>query len=455
MSIVTDMIDALPFVKAANTTRPSTLPTVAGNAFGGVSAPVGTESSLNQMPSSGWVFSIIDRIASSVAATRWTASQHIDGYGRLALDQAHPLVRLWNKPNPFYSQAELIEVLSQHFELVGEMWIVVVRDSLGLGLPVELWPVRPDRIAPIPHPKKFISGYVYSLGTERVVLDVDDVIFIRRPSPTNPYRGMGVVGSIMADVLSEKAAAQWTQSFFRNSAVPGGIIEVDEDLSDADFERLVDRWRVQHQGVGNAHRVAFLERGKWINRTFSNRDIQLDLLRKLNRDVIFGAFGMPASVMGVTENVNRANAEAGQLLFNQNIVVPRLRRIQSALNMRLTPLFGDGIEFNYADPTPQNSVMRLTEARGGYESGLLTRNEARERLGESAVEHGEMFRDSKSITRGVSPSSINEPKQVVTKAEVTAEVRCPTCSKRMPVNNLSGTAEVYCRRCNATFGVGE
>lgn len=37
-------------------------------------------------------------------------------------------------------------------------------------------------------------------------------------------------------------------------------------------------------------------------------------LRLLNRDNILGAYGS-ASVMGITENVNKANAEAGEYTF--------------------------------------------------------------------------------------------------------------------------------------------
>lgn len=37
---------------------------------------------------------------------------------------------------------------------------------------------------------------------------------------------------------------------------------------------------------------------------------------------------------------------------------------------------------------------------------------------------------------------------------VLREVHCPKCERRLPVNNLKGEAEVYCRRCNETFTIG-
>jgi len=35
-----------------------------------------------------------------------------------------------------------------------------------------------------------------------------------------------------------------------------------------------------------------------------------------------------------------------------------------------------------------------------------------------------------------------------------AEVRCPRCDKRLPVSNLVGPADVYCKRCNVVSRVG-
>ena len=31
----------------------------------------------------------------------------------------------------------------------------------GKSIPLELWPMRPDRIIPVPDPYKFLAGYVY------------------------------------------------------------------------------------------------------------------------------------------------------------------------------------------------------------------------------------------------------------------------------------------------------
>ncbi len=67
---------------------------------------------------------------------------------------------------------------------------------------------------------------------------------------------------------------------------------------------------------------------------------------------------MPESMMG-SGDVNRANAEAGAMIFAQWLIVPHLERYKSALNHQLLPLFGtsgEGVEFDYDNPIPASPL---------------------------------------------------------------------------------------------------
>ncbi len=355
---------------------------------GGFGAQTGITAQLDSMVTVGWLFGTIDRIATAVAATEWQLfSVQSDGDRKEIFK--HPLLDLWNTVNPFETREGFLEASDQHFELVGEMWWLILRN--GMGTPQELWLIRPDRMRPVPSPEEFLVGYIYTIGEEKIPIVLEDVMFTKRPSPTNPYRGIGVVQSVLTDIQSERMSALWTRNFYTNNAEPGGIIEVEEAMSDTDFLKFVDRWRTQHQGIGNAHRVAVLEKARWVDRKLTQRDMQAVQQRDLNRDVILGAFGMPKSVMGITESVNRANAEAGEVLFSRWLVVPRLRRIRAVLNSRLAPMFGPNLQFDFTDPTPENRELNLREAVEGYTARVLTQNESRARLGEGEVDGGDQF----------------------------------------------------------------
>ena len=381
-------------IPKAQTERVPTGPAsmMAGPLFsgGGIMGEANREQQLGLMASSSWLFAVIDRIATSVAAVEWRlVLTRRDGTEEEIWE--HPALDLWARPGPYTTRSELLEAATQYFELLGEIPLLIVSPP-GEGLQLQL--LRPTRIFPVPSKNGGLEGYIYQVGATRIPLAVEDVIFIRRPNPLNEYRGLGVVQSLLIDLGAERAAAAYVRNFFRNDASPGGVVEVDGTLDDATFLRLRDQWAEGHQGVANAHRVAILEKGHWKDRAFSHREIQFNELRKLGRDLILGAFGMPMSALGITESVNRANAEAGEVLFSRWIIRPRLARIAGEITEGLLPLFPgtDRMRFDFIDPTPADRVQDALEGTSGYIAGVLTLNEARAHFGEAAVQGGDDFK---------------------------------------------------------------
>ncbi|MGH3381355.1 MAG: phage portal protein [Actinoallomurus sp.] len=318
------------------------------------------EHQMRAMGLTGTLFAIIDRLANETARVDWklyrsAKSGHDDDRVEVT---SHAALDIWNKPNKFFTRSEFIETFQQHLDLTGEGWWIVGRNPRMRSIPLELWPVRPDRMMPVPSTNGFLAGYVYlSPDGEQIPLQLDEVIQLRRPNPLDPYRGIGAVQSVLVDVDSARYSAEWNRSFFINGAGPGGILQVDKRLSDGQWNEMVERWREQHQGVANAHRVAIVEQGQWIDSTYSMRDMQFSELRNVQREIIREAFAFPKSELGTADNVNRANAEAGALMLARGHTVPRCERIKGALNADFLPLFGTagkGLEFDYCSPVPED-----------------------------------------------------------------------------------------------------
>ncbi|MGW1463849.1 phage portal protein [Streptomyces sp. NPDC002308] len=338
--------------------------------------PAGMEAQMRAMGSVGTLFSIVNRTSNAVALVEWKLWRKAKSgrkEDRVEVT-SHAALDLWNKPNPFMPRQEFVETFQQHIDLVGEGWWVIAYDPRST-IPLELWPVRPDRMTPVPSQESFLAGYVYtSPDGEQVPLGLDEVVFLRMPNPLDPYRGMGPVQSVLADLDATRYSAEWNRNFFLNSAEPGGIIEVPTPLSDPDFDQLRDRWNEQHRGVANAHRVAILEHGKWIDRKLSQRDMQFVELRTVSRDVLREAYGIPAFSLGEVADVNRSTAEASKAWFAEQLTVPRLERIKGALNHDLLPLFGPtaaGLEFDYENPVPADPEAEARQLASKAEAAQL------------------------------------------------------------------------------------
>lgn len=342
----------------------------APEAYGGVRNRLGipwagtnnAEAQMSAMGSVGTLFAIVHRTSNATSAVDWRLWRKSPDQRRRfgpvddrRIEVAkHAALDLWNNPNPFMTRQALVESVQQHIDLVGEGPIVVYRDRRS-SLPLELWPVRPDRITPIPG-GDFLSGYIYTgMGGEQVPLGLDDVIYLKMPNPLDPYRGLGPVQAAMVDLDSARFSAEWNRNFFINSAEPGGIIEVPDRLDDDAFRELTERWREQHQGVAQAHRVAVLEQGTWKDRSMSQRDMQFVQLRGLAREVIREAFGIHGHMLGNSQDVNKANAEAGEISFARWLVKVRVERFKQALNHRLLPMFdATDLEFDHDRVVPED-----------------------------------------------------------------------------------------------------
>ena len=317
---------------------------------------------LEQMGNVSTVFSIVDGISSEVAAAQWHLyrGDTVDDPDRIEVTR-HAALSVWGKPNPFQTTAEFVEASQQHYELTGEYWWVLGNGAASF--PLELWGVRPDRIQPVPHPTEFIAGYLYE-GTigEPVPLAVDQVIWNKRPNPLTPYRGLSPLGSLLYDISGDSAAAQYNAMFFKNGADPGGIIQAEgPQLSDDDFDLLMQRWKESHKGVGNAHRVGYLENAKFIPTQYTRRDMQFVDLRTFSKETIREAWRFPRSMMGSEAASNRATHEAEKQVFADNLIKPRLRRLRSSLNDDFLPMFpGVGkastrrLWFDFDDPSPDD-----------------------------------------------------------------------------------------------------
>lgn len=342
--------------------RPSLVPRAQGILAVGQLGAADRERELGAMSALSTLYSIVNRTSTAVAKVNWRLyerSRTGNDEDRIEIvDPRNPVVRLLRRPNPFTSWAPFAEGTQQHVDLTGEGWWVALRAGGDKGPPVELWYVRPDRMRPVPHPEDYLSGYVYrSPDGEQVPLPVGNVVQLKMPNPLDPYRGLSPVPSSLAVMGNLQAAIQWNAAFFGNSAEPGGIIEVDTRLGDEEFEELITRWREQHQGVGQAHRVAVLERGHFVERKITQRDMEFVEGLQLSREMIREAYGMPKFLLGGDEGaINRATAEAALVMMGQFLTVPRVDRFKDAWNTGILPMFGPDVperyEIDYDSPVP-------------------------------------------------------------------------------------------------------
>jgi HK97 family phage portal protein len=343
--------------------------------WGGAGAPA----QLRAMGVNETLFAIVNRITTTQAALDWDLwrpSPTGDEGDRKPVLQ-HAVLDFLAKPNAFMTWYSFCEITSQHMELTGEMWWIIGYGN-RVRMPVEMWPVRPDRMEPVPDKDNFIRGYVYTGPTgEKVPLTLDEVVFTKMPNPEDIYRGMSPAQTILSRITSQREAAEWNAAFFRNNAQPGGIIEAPESISDEEFQTFRDRWEETHKGASAAGRVAVIEGGwKWIDRKFTHAEMQFDALETAGVEAIMRAWSISKFDLGMVDDVNRATAEASKAAFGERITMPRAERMRQALQYGILPKFGaQDLQIDYdraqAIPADRESDDRERTSKATAFSTLL------------------------------------------------------------------------------------
>ena len=347
---------------------------------------------LSAYGSIGWLHAVVFRIALGCSEVEWTLYD-VANQDKPKQIFKHPLLALLKQVNPFQTSNEFIALDTIYNELIGESFWAL--NFNALGEPAEIVLPYPQNMSVIPDKNfPFVKGYVYGTGAEAVPFDVNEIIHFKYPNPLNQYRGLAPAKAIGINLDAEQNADKWVNQFFYNSARPDGVIQFDYNLSDEQFDKLKKQWSEKYKGVSKAHQVALLEGGgKYLQIQNSIKDMDFANLKQKNRDVILGVFGMPQSVMGISENVNKANAEAGDYTFARWIVKPRLDWKKAKIQEQLIPKFRhpDNLEIGFKEVVPETTEQKIQSAESGMRAGYLTINEARKMQGYDPLPSGDVL----------------------------------------------------------------
>lgn len=314
------------------------------------------------------------------------------GYKKSALEEIenHPILDLLYNPNPFMTKDEFMEMTVLHMELAGEAFWYIIRNAQGT--PVELWDLMPNLVQIKKDPAKFIEGYAYMTPSgNTMIIEPKDILHFKYTNPNNLYRGMGTVQAAARSIDTDSHAADWNRNFFYNSAIPDMVLEADGTLTDETWERLNQEWQGKYQGTDNSHRTAILEEGLKVNvLSLAQRDMEFLEGRKFNRDQILALFRVSAHILGISENVNRANAEAAEFTFAKRVVKPKMQRITSRITQSLAPQYDEKLVVGYENPVPEDKEYLLKEKQTSVNS-WKTINEIRAEMGDEPVQGGDVL----------------------------------------------------------------
>ena len=242
----------------------------------------------------------------------------------------------------------LLETLAAHLLLHGNAFVQIMKD--GSGQPVELFALRPERIAIVPGADGWPAAYRYKVGDHDLTIAVEDedgwpnVIHLKAFHPADDHYGAGSLSAAEQAVAIHNAAAHWNRALLENAARPSGALVYDggdaATLTPDQFERLKAELASAFSGQANAGRPMLLEGGlKWQSMALSPADMDFAELKAAAARDIALAFGVPPMLLGLPGDNTYANyREANRALWRLTLL-PLIAKILTGIGCGLEPWF--------------------------------------------------------------------------------------------------------------------
>ena len=298
------------------------------------------------------------------------------------VESAHPLQRLLNSPNPFWSRSDLWRATETYLSLWGSAFWGLERDDDGSI--AEIWPLRPDKMRVIPDAARYIKGFVYmGAGSEFVPYLPEDVVWMRYFNPLDEYAGLSPIAPLRLSADMGMDALRANRMLLLNDSAPGLIIQMEGIATDAEVSEFYKRWESRYQGVSKTRRPALLGPGmKASNLGFSPRDMEYIQSLRWSLEDVTRVFGVPKVMIGDLENTTFSNFSTARRLFWEDTIGSQVAFYQEALNQQLLPHFGDDsltVEFDLSGVEAlKESEDSKAKRRSIYvRAGIMTVDEVR------------------------------------------------------------------------------
>lgn len=318
----------------------------------------------------------------------------------------HPVKLLLNRPSPQCGGVEFFQSVYSHLLLAGNSYIV--KTMVG-NQPREMHTLRPDRMRVIPSKTMIPEAYEYVISgkvVNRWEADPEtgnsEVKHFKTWHPQDDYYGLSPLSAGAVDVDQHNMSAKHNYNLLANGARPSGAVifkPKDESgmtlqLTESQRQQLLSDLDLRFTGTNNAGRTMLLEGDfDWKEMGLSPKDMDFLQMKNMTARDIALVFGVPSQLVGVPDSQTYNNVSEARLALYEDTIIPLLKRVESDLNEWLSPNYSENINIKYdIDAIPAMAERRkrtYDNVAIAVREGIISRNEARERLGYEPISGGD------------------------------------------------------------------
>lgn len=332
-----------------------------------------------------WVYSAVKKIATNIAGTPFRLFTYEGDGEKKYLDEGD-LHDLMKKPNPDMTGTELWEATQTYLDLRGNAFWIIERANIA-AIPDFIRSVDPDRMIPaLNKDRTSVIGWAYDAGTHKIPFELHEVLHFKYFNPDDCLWGIAPYRSISMVADQDYFANLYNKTFFKEGAAISGFIETDNQLTDKQFNRLLNQINDRHQGVTKSHRIGLLENGSSFKQaTMNQRDMEFIEGKKMGKKEIYTAYGTNDVVQGFFEDVKSYEGmKTAMKAFWEGTLIPRTRHMQESVTVKFFSYIGDGkvhgeFDLSTVSALKEDFGAKVDNAKKLFDLGY-TRNECNKRM---------------------------------------------------------------------------
>ncbi len=317
------------------------------------------------------------RQTDSAGAARWVGPDH-------------PVQRLLDRVNGWWSRSDLLIATETHLCLWGAAFWRLGRSSPDAGTPDEIWPLRPDRVRVVRDPSRYVAGFVYEEGGRKTALLPEEVVWFRYFNPLEELAGFSPIAAARLTADMGVDALRSNREFFRNGAQPQDIVfRAQGPVTDDQVSEFCSRLEARHVGPSRAHRPIVTGDGWEVQRLgLSQRDMEWLAGLRWALEGVARVYGVPLPLLEDFSHATLNNVREARRMFWEKTIVPELTFLASAIDEGLIPRLGPSaqglsvaFDLGSIEALSETETERTKRQVALVQAGILTLEEARAERG--------------------------------------------------------------------------
>ena len=154
-----------------------------------------------------------------------------------------------------------------------------------------------------------LLGYAYIPDRDQITIYEPTQIAHYKPIPdrTNQWIGMSWLNPCLPDIDADQQMTAHKQTQLREGTTIPFVVSFDKDITDEQFDKFVEEYRLQHEGPQNAGKTLFLGIGADIKTTGQTfEQLSLKATQGAGETRIAACSGVPPVIVGLSEGLGSA-----------------------------------------------------------------------------------------------------------------------------------------------------